>query len=109
MECQKCEHKMEIVQYIQYDDLIEYLNIPILIKSEINYQDWLKCLKAGDLVLTRFIKYNYNKIICKYYLRKVEAINKTGIKLKYLSKLFNYETGELIYEDTKSDNAVKTI
>ncbi|MCD7966252.1 MAG: hypothetical protein LUG90_10870, partial [Clostridiaceae bacterium] len=34
----------------------------------------------------------------KYYIRVVEKITKNGIKLKHLTKIFRYDTGEARYE-----------
>jgi len=109
MECPKCKHEMILVQYIEFDDIKEYLKLPTCKKSNTKYHDWLKDLKEGDLVLTRFTRHEYNKTIFKYYLRIVEEKATTGIKLKHLSKFFSYETGELVYGDINSTTKSSSI
>ena len=60
-----------------------------------DYFNWLKTLKPGEFVFTLLRRETYSGVTEKYYLRVVEKISETGIKLKNLSKIFRYEEGDV--------------
>lgn len=96
--CIKCGGKMVKMKYLFFDEIAPYLlneNMPGAIGK---YEEWLRDLKENDLVLTLFRREDpFTGIKEKYYLRVVEKKTKNGIKLKGLTRIFDYEKGEILY------------
>lgn len=108
MYCKHCGEKMVKLKYLYYEELETYLSSeykPNLIE---NYEEWLRSLKAGDLVLTSFKREEYGNAKVKYYLRVVEETTKKGIKLGKLTKVFKYEVGEIVYRQKEGDYPITT-
>ncbi|MGL5435677.1 MAG: hypothetical protein ACRDBO_09820 [Lachnospiraceae bacterium] len=98
MECSCCGGKMVKWKYFQYEELQAFLLSKNRQSVNIgNYSEWLRTLKADELVLTSFRREDYNGIKEKYYLRVVERTTKTGIKLKHLTRIFKYEKGQIVW------------
>lgn len=98
MKCSDCGGKMVKWKYLQYEELETYLLSELKRSGNIgNYEEWLRALNENDLVLTSFKRKDYNGIKEKYYLRVVEQISQTGIKLRRLTRIFRYEVGEIEY------------
>ncbi|MEN8906065.1 MAG: hypothetical protein ABF289_08935 [Clostridiales bacterium] len=108
MDCNNCGGKMVKLKYLKHSDLKNYLiheYKPSLIE---NYNEWLKSLNENDLVVTLFKREQYNGIKEKYYLRLVEKKTKNGLKLKRLSKIFKFDSGELIYGEKENTFSIIT-
>lgn len=98
MKCGKCGGKMVKWKYMNYNELEVYLlSEGKRSYSMGTYEEWLKLLHENDLVLTLLKREDYNGIKEKYYVRVVERITGRGIKLRHLTTIFNYDTGEIVY------------
>lgn len=85
-------------KYLHYEELAACLLSKLELSDNIgNYEEWLRELKQNDLVLTLFRREDFIGIKEKYYLRVVEQISETGIKLRNLKRIFRYELGEIEY------------
>jgi hypothetical protein len=110
MDCSRCGGKMVKLKYMHLEELSDYLKNEFILNlnKPDNYNEWLKTLNENDLVLTSFIRKDRHKTKRKYYLRLVEKTTKKGIKLKKLSKIFKFDTGELIYGNEDNMFSIKT-
>lgn len=97
MECRKCGGKMTKLKYLLYEELESYLLSEYKPGNIEQYDAWLRSLNENDVVLTLFLREDYSGVKEKYYLRVVEKKTKNGIKLKKLSRTFEYATGEIVY------------
>jgi len=97
MDCINCGGKMTKLKYLHYEELEDYLLHEHKSGNIEQYEKWLTSLKENDAVLTLFQREDFFEIKKKYYLRVVEKKTKSGIKLRGLSRLFKYESGEITY------------
>lgn len=92
LKCKKCGGELKKVEMVEYEEIKHFMEIEREIES-------IKELMVEDMVVILFnqkfgIEWEKpeNK---KAYLRKVERIDKKGIKIKGLSKYFDIEKGEM--------------
>lgn len=99
MDCKCCGGKMTKLKYLHYEDLETYLMSDYVPGNIEVYREWLMSLHESDLILTRFQIEDDRSMKDKYYLRLIEKKTRNGIKLKRLVKIFNYEDGQVVYEN----------
>lgn len=97
MDCDYCGGKMVKFKYLQHNELEAYLTSEYMPTDIESYKEWIMSLNENDLLLTSFRREDDRGIKVKYYLRLIEKKTKNGIKLKRLSKIFKYESGEIVY------------
>lgn len=86
-------------KYLDYEEMETYLlSEEKQSASAGTYEEWLRSLHADELVLTSLKRIDFSGEKEKYYVRVVEKTTKNGIKLKHLTKIFRYGTGEVRYE-----------
>lgn len=99
MKCNNCGGKMVKWKYLDYEEMETYLlSEEKQSASAGTYEEWLRSLHADELVLTSLKRIDFSGEKEKYYVRVVEKTTKNGIKLKHLTKIFRYGTGEVRYE-----------
>ncbi|WP_373265681.1 hypothetical protein [Hungatella hathewayi] len=99
MKCNNCGGKMVKWKYLNSEEMEIYLlSEEKRSDSAGTYEEWLRSLHADELVLTSLKRIDFSGVKEKYYVRVVEKTTKNGIKLKHLTKIFRYGTGEVRYE-----------
>ena len=97
MDCNNCGGKMVKAKYMDFEELSVCLKKEFKKNEFEDYSEWLKTLNENDLVLTEFVRDEFGKVKKKYYIRIVEKKTGKGIKLKKLSKIFSFDSGEIHY------------
>lgn len=99
MRCVCCGSKMEKFKYLHYEELEDYLLREFQERDSQQYEDWLRSLDKDDVVLTLFQREDGREMKKHYYCRVVEKKTKTGIKLRGLSRVFKFTSGEIVYRN----------
>ena len=99
MKCNNCGGKMVKWKYLNSEEMETYLLSEEKRSDSVGtYEEWLRSLHTDELVLTSLKRINLSGVKEKYYVRVIEKTTKNGIKLKHLTKIFCYGTGEVRYE-----------
>lgn len=84
-------------KYLCFEEIEAYILREYKPADAQQYEEWLMSLDENDPVLTILRTENSSGLKEKHYLRVVEKTTKDGLKLKWLSKIFKYKTGEIVY------------
>ena len=99
MKCNNCGGKMVKWKYLNSEEMETYLLSEEKRSDSVGtYEEWLRSLHADELVLISLKRKDFSGVKEKYYVRVIEKTTKNGIKLKHLTKIFCYGTGEVRYE-----------
>lgn len=97
MDCTHCGGKMTKFKYLKFEEIEAYISSEYKSAAPQQYEEWLMSLNENDVVLTILRTERFDWVKEKYYLRMVEKTTKNGLKLRWLSKIFKYSTGETAY------------